>query len=229
MHVNPVLAARRHPTVFALATATVMIAQQVAGKAARDALFQSHYDVAQLPKAVIAGAVVSLVGVTLMSLLLTRFGPGRTVPAVFAASAMLFLLERMALDAAPGIDVDDQLAAVELHFLEDHPRRGVEVAAHEGLNQRVRLQGVGAHHHPAATGVGALRRTPVVVVRVVGRETREAMKAILADIQSGKFADEWITEYRCGLPHFRELRKEGETHPIEDVGARLRGRTAATT
>jgi ketol-acid reductoisomerase len=59
--------------------------------------------------------------------------------------------------------------------------------------------------------------------RVVGPETRAAMRAILADIQSGAFADEWITEYRCGLPHFRELRKEGERHSIEEVGARLRG------
>jgi ketol-acid reductoisomerase len=59
--------------------------------------------------------------------------------------------------------------------------------------------------------------------RVIGAETRKAMKAILADIQSGKFADEWITEYRCGSPHFRELRKEASKHPIEDVGAKLRG------
>ena len=44
--------------------------------------------------------------------------------------------------------------------------------------------------------------------KVIGKETREAMKKILADIQSGKFADEWITEYQCGMPHFRELRKE---------------------
>lgn len=59
--------------------------------------------------------------------------------------------------------------------------------------------------------------------RVVGDETRKAMKEILAEIQSGKFADEWITEYKCGLPHFKELRKEGENHDIEKVGARLRG------
>ena len=58
--------------------------------------------------------------------------------------------------------------------------------------------------------------------RVIGKETREAMKALLADIQSGKFADEWITEYQCGLPHFRELRKEAEAHSIEQVGEKLR-------
>jgi len=59
--------------------------------------------------------------------------------------------------------------------------------------------------------------------RVIGDETRKAMKNLLADIQSGKFADEWITEYRCGLPHFRELRKEAAKHAVEDVGAKLRG------
>ncbi len=58
--------------------------------------------------------------------------------------------------------------------------------------------------------------------RVVGPETRAAMKKILADIQSGAFADEWITEHKCGTPHFRELRKEAEHHPIEEVGAKLR-------
>jgi len=59
--------------------------------------------------------------------------------------------------------------------------------------------------------------------RVVTDETRKAMKAILAEIQSGKFAEEWITEHRCGQPHFRELRKEASKHPIEEVGAKLRG------
>jgi ketol-acid reductoisomerase len=59
--------------------------------------------------------------------------------------------------------------------------------------------------------------------KIVGPEVRRAMKQVLADIQSGKFADEWVTEYRCGMPHFKELRKEAENHPIEKVGAQLRG------
>jgi len=58
--------------------------------------------------------------------------------------------------------------------------------------------------------------------RVVGQETRDAMKQVLSEIQSGKFADEWLTEYKCGSPHFNELRKEGANHPIEEVGERLR-------
>jgi ketol-acid reductoisomerase len=48
------------------------------------------------------------------------------------------------------------------------------------------------------------------------------MKTILADIQSGKFANEWMEEYRLGMPHFRELRKEAENHPVEGVGQKLR-------
>ena len=58
--------------------------------------------------------------------------------------------------------------------------------------------------------------------KVVGPEARTAMKQVLTDIQSGRFADEWITEYRCGMPHFNELRKAAANHPIEAVGARLR-------
>ncbi len=58
--------------------------------------------------------------------------------------------------------------------------------------------------------------------RVVGPEARAAMRQILADIQSGTFAEEWITEYKCGMPHFRELRREAANHPLEEVGARLR-------
>ncbi len=99
---NPATLAHRHPTLFAIGVAVVMIAQQVAGKAARDALFLSHFDVTQLPKAVIAGALVSLLGVLAMTHLLTRFGPGRAVPSVFALSAALFMIERALLDRAPG-------------------------------------------------------------------------------------------------------------------------------
>jgi ketol-acid reductoisomerase len=58
--------------------------------------------------------------------------------------------------------------------------------------------------------------------RVVGENTRAAMKQILADIQSGKFANEWIAEYRAGLPNFKRLRKVAEDHPVEEVGRKLR-------
>ncbi len=58
--------------------------------------------------------------------------------------------------------------------------------------------------------------------RVIGAESRKAMKELLADIQSGKFAKEWIDEYRSGLPNFKKMRKDAEQHPVEEVGRRLR-------
>lgn len=58
--------------------------------------------------------------------------------------------------------------------------------------------------------------------RVIGPEAKKAMQAILQDIQSGKFAEEWINEYKSGMPHFTELRKEAANHPLEKVGAGLR-------
>ena len=58
--------------------------------------------------------------------------------------------------------------------------------------------------------------------RVIGPEVTQAMKKLLSDIQSGNFAEEWINEYKCGMPHFSELRKEAGNHPLEKVGANLR-------
>jgi hypothetical protein len=78
---------------FALVSATVMIAHQVAGKATRDGLFLLQFDPAVLPRVVVATAIFSIVGVLLMSRLLARFGPVRLVPRAFALSAALFLAE----------------------------------------------------------------------------------------------------------------------------------------
>jgi ketol-acid reductoisomerase len=58
--------------------------------------------------------------------------------------------------------------------------------------------------------------------RVIGNETREAMKQILADIQSGEFAKEWIAENRAGQENFQRLREEQKGHQVEKVGAELR-------
>jgi hypothetical protein len=88
---------------FALLAATVMIAHQVAGKATRDALFLSNFDVTNLPKVVIAAAIASLISVLIMSRLLARIGPFRLIPLVFGLSAVLFLGEWLLLDYQPRI------------------------------------------------------------------------------------------------------------------------------
>ncbi|HUJ66080.1 MAG TPA: ketol-acid reductoisomerase [Acidimicrobiales bacterium] len=65
---------------------------------------------------------------------------------------------------------------------------------------------------------GDLTRGP----RVISSAVREEMRTILEEIQSGRFADEWIAENRAGRPRFTQLREEGREHPIEKVGAELR-------
>src|SRR5262245_31132776 len=58
--------------------------------------------------------------------------------------------------------------------------------------------------------------------KVVTEETREAMKKILADIQSGEFAKEWIAENEAGQENFRRMREEAASSRIEQVGKGLR-------
>ena len=60
--------------------------------------------------------------------------------------------------------------------------------------------------------------------RVISESAREAMKKILADVQSGTFAREWVKEYEEGLPAYKALLEEGDRHQIERVGRRLRAR-----
>ena len=58
--------------------------------------------------------------------------------------------------------------------------------------------------------------------KVIGPEVREAMQRVLADIQSGDFAREWIAENRAGAENFNHLREEAAGHQIESVGKNLR-------
>jgi ketol-acid reductoisomerase len=58
--------------------------------------------------------------------------------------------------------------------------------------------------------------------RVIGPESRAAMKQILGEIQSGEFAKEWIAENRAGGENFNRMREEGADHQVEKVGKDLR-------
>ena len=60
--------------------------------------------------------------------------------------------------------------------------------------------------------------------RVVDDASRAAMKAILTDIQDGTFARNWIAESENGMPEFKRMMQADLDHPIEKVGADLRGR-----
>jgi len=58
--------------------------------------------------------------------------------------------------------------------------------------------------------------------RIITEETRETMQEILAEVQSGEFAREWILENKAGRPVFNAIRRHEKEHPIEEVGAKLR-------
>jgi ketol-acid reductoisomerase len=59
--------------------------------------------------------------------------------------------------------------------------------------------------------------------RIITDDTRAEMKKILAEIQSGQFAEEWIAEYKAGLPNFNATAEAQANHPIEVTGKKLRG------
>lgn len=65
---------------------------------------------------------------------------------------------------------------------------------------------------------GDLTRGP----RIITDETKKEMRKILDEIQSGQFAREWMLENKANKPVFNALRRRGQDHPIEEVGARLR-------
>jgi len=58
--------------------------------------------------------------------------------------------------------------------------------------------------------------------RIVTDETRKEMKKILAEIQSGQFAREWILENKANAPAFKATRRRERNHPIEEIGRKLR-------
>jgi ketol-acid reductoisomerase len=58
--------------------------------------------------------------------------------------------------------------------------------------------------------------------RIVDEQVRARMKQILRDIQTGEFAKEFILENKAGAPTLKAMRRLGQAHPVEIVGARLR-------
>ena len=91
------------PTAWALCAATLIIAHQVAGKATRDAIFLSQFEVADLPKVVMTAAMLSILAVFLIARLLARFGPLRVICSAFVVSALCFIGEWLMMATYPKI------------------------------------------------------------------------------------------------------------------------------
>ncbi len=58
--------------------------------------------------------------------------------------------------------------------------------------------------------------------RIITAETKAEMKRVLHDIQSGRFTSEWMQEWHSGAARFKATRRMNDTHPIEEVGEKLR-------
>lgn len=87
-------------SVVATVSAAVMIAAFVGSKATRDALFLDAFSAAELPKAMLASALLSAFGVALMARGMSRFGPARLVPLLFALSGAIFFGEWVLAEGA---------------------------------------------------------------------------------------------------------------------------------
>jgi ketol-acid reductoisomerase len=59
--------------------------------------------------------------------------------------------------------------------------------------------------------------------RIITEDTRKEMRKILAEIQNGEFAKEWLSENQVGRPQFNALERRDAEHKVEEVGKRLRG------
>jgi len=97
---NPTL---NTPARLGTLVALLMIATQVAGKATRDALFFSNFDVTALPEMLVVSSLVGIVVIGSASGFFARWAPSRTVPVAFALSAFFFLIEWSLLSFSPRV------------------------------------------------------------------------------------------------------------------------------
>ena len=58
--------------------------------------------------------------------------------------------------------------------------------------------------------------------KVIPAAAKEAMRGVLKDIQDGKFADQFLSDYAAGYPYLNEQRKQSAAHQVEEVGGELR-------
>lgn len=93
----------RRVIATAMLVAAAMIAQQIAGKAARDAFFLTEFSVRALPVVMVVSAILSIAVVLLVSRLLSRISPAHAVPGIFLVNAVLFVGEYVLSRQAPRV------------------------------------------------------------------------------------------------------------------------------
>jgi len=88
---------------YAALAAVAFVAQQVTGRATRDALFLSVFDAVDIPRVMLGAAAFSLIAVALSARMMSRLGPAPSVPFFCGLSALLFGFEAMSLPDAPRV------------------------------------------------------------------------------------------------------------------------------
>jgi ketol-acid reductoisomerase len=58
--------------------------------------------------------------------------------------------------------------------------------------------------------------------RIIDAHVKDALRGVMADVQSGKFARDWMAEHRAGAPNLKRLREAAAKHPIEQAGRTVR-------
>jgi hypothetical protein len=134
-------------TRAAVLAAALLVAQQVAAKATRDALFLSSFDVSRLPVMTSAAALLSLLAALGFARGIARLSPARLLPIALAANALLFALEWALALTAP------RLAAVALYL--HHGLAGTALLSSFFSLVNERFDPYSARRHMAAIGTGA--------------------------------------------------------------------------
>ena len=93
----------RYTIIFAAAAALMMIGHLQGGKTVRDALFLSYFNATDLPKMMIATAVLSALAIVTYSRVLTRYGPARLTPPLYIFSGLVSFGEWVAMSLWPDI------------------------------------------------------------------------------------------------------------------------------
>jgi hypothetical protein len=162
---------------LAVATAALLLAELVVGRACRDALFLSSFAPALLPRAMLAASLLGLVAVLGISRLMARFGPGRVVPAFLAASGAVFALEWQLLGRAPTL-------TVVLVYLHTSLAGGIAVSGlWSVVNERFDPHSVSSIAPKLAAGLAAGGLFGGIVARSVG--ARYGLGTLLAVLAVG--------------------------------------------
>ncbi|MGD8992611.1 MAG: hypothetical protein PVI00_14235, partial [Desulfobacterales bacterium] len=93
----------RYTIIFAAVAALMMVGHLQGGKTVRDALFLSYFNVTDLPKLMIATAILSALAVIAFSRVLTRYGPARLTPLLYIISGIISFGEWVAMAFWPQI------------------------------------------------------------------------------------------------------------------------------